>query len=71
MYKSTKLVLNHKCRSKSLVQLTWLSEFELTELKQKKMSRKLLKMNIFLGFEHFLCSNKEAERKLVVPKPQM
>ena len=28
-------------------------------------------MNIFLGFEHFLCSNKEAERKLVVPKPQI
>ena len=30
------VALNHKCRSKSLVQLTWLSEFELTELKQKK-----------------------------------
>ena len=37
----------------------------------KKLGGKLIKMHVFLGFEPILCSNREAERRVVVPKPQM
>ena len=37
----------------------------------KKMSGKIIKMHVFLCFEPFLTSNSDAERKVVVPKPQM
>ena len=35
------------------------------------MSGKLINMHIFLGFEPFLLSNCEAERKIIVPKPHV
>ena len=43
---------------------------EFTERKQK-ISGKLIKMHVFLGFEPFLLSNSEAEWRDVVPAPQM
>ena len=38
---------------------------------KKKMSGKLIKMHVFLCFEPFLTSNSDAERRVVVPIPQM
>ena len=35
------------------------------------MSEKLIKMQVFLGFEPNLLSNSEAEWSLVVPKPKV
>ena len=58
-------------KSTWLVQLMWLSEFELTERQQKKIEQKTIKLNVFLGFEPFLLSNCEAERRIIVPKPQV
>ena len=37
----------------------------------KKMSRKIKKMHVFLGFERFLLSNMEAEGRVVDPTPQV
>ena len=37
----------------------------------KKMSGKIIKMHVFLCFEPFITSNSDAERPVVVPKPQM
>ena len=37
----------------------------------KKMSRNLIKLQVFLGFEPFLLSNSEAEWIVVVPTPQV
>ena len=37
----------------------------------KKISGNLVKLHIFLGFENFILSNSETERKVVFPKTQV
>ena len=37
----------------------------------KKMSGKLIKMNVLLGFEPFLLSSSEAKWRVAVPMPQV
>ena len=37
----------------------------------EKMSGKLIKMQVSLGFEPFLLSKNEAERRVVVPTPRV
>ena len=48
---------------------TWLSKFEFIQRQQKKISGKLIKLPVFLGFEPFLLSNSEAEWRELVSTP--
>ena len=46
------------------------NEFECTDV-SKNLSGKLIKVQVFLGFEHFLLSGSEAERRIAVATPRV